>query len=229
MQILQRDSLPLGGFAGLTEHRLITDSRLFGHFKSAKTFEGMGQLVYLADARFNPHGETGMHPHREIDVISVMVEGRADHAGSLQHGAALQTHDVQVQRAGGEGFSHNEINPDNKPNRMIQLWALPETHGERAGYKSYHTQSYGRHLVYGGDKQQSQCFDSTTFIEVVHLAANQTLSHSRAAMLYITQGEAQIEHDALHQRCQDGDLIRTDNFTLTARQDCRFIFAYQAT
>lgn len=108
MEILSRDDLPLGGFAGLTEHRLITDSRVFGHYKPSYTSEGIGNLVYLADARFAPYGETTMHPHKEIDVISVMVEGRVMHEGSLEHGNHLQAGDVQVQRAGGEGFSHNE-------------------------------------------------------------------------------------------------------------------------
>ena len=122
MQVLTRESLPLGGFAGLTEHRLVTDSRIFGARKSPGTSEGLGNFVYLADARFNPLGETGMHPHKEIDVISVMIEGRVSHEGSLEHGNSLETGDVQVQRAGGEGFSHNEINPDTQKNRMIQLW-----------------------------------------------------------------------------------------------------------
>ena len=38
----------------------------------------------------------------------------------------MDSHHVQVQRAGGEGFSHNEINPDDIENRMIQLWVVPE-------------------------------------------------------------------------------------------------------
>ncbi len=76
-----------------------------------------------------PHGETHMHPHHEIDVISVMVDGRIAHKGSLEHGRNLETDDIQVQRAGDEGFRHNEINPDDEWNRMIQIWVLPEEAG----------------------------------------------------------------------------------------------------
>ena len=36
------------------------------------------------------------------------------------------TNQVQVQRAGGEGFVHNEVNPDDKENRIIQMWVTPE-------------------------------------------------------------------------------------------------------
>jgi len=131
MKILSRDSLALGGFAGIREHRLVTDSRIFGDRKTPETSEGLGNMVYLADARYNPRGESGMHPHSEIDVISVIIEGRVSHEGSMEHGKDLDAGDVQVQRAGGEGFEHNEINPDNRKNRMLQVWALPESKGQR--------------------------------------------------------------------------------------------------
>ena len=55
----------------------------------------------------------------------------------MKHGQSLDTDQAQAQHAEGEGFSHNEINPDDKKNRMIQLWVLPETQGEAAGYKFY--------------------------------------------------------------------------------------------
>ena len=113
METLKREDLRLGGFAGLIEHQMVMDPQLFGSAAARSgAWPGLGSFVYLADARFNPHGQTYLHPHREIDVISVMVEGRIKHEGSLEHGQELSAFDVQVQRAGGEGFEHNEVNPD---------------------------------------------------------------------------------------------------------------------
>jgi redox-sensitive bicupin YhaK (pirin superfamily) len=108
METLQRDSLKEGGFAGLKEHRLIKAPRLFGaQGNNDGSWPGLGKFVYLADARFMPHGETHMHSHHELDVISLMVDGNIKHEGSLETGKDLSRSDVQVQRAGGEGFSHN--------------------------------------------------------------------------------------------------------------------------
>jgi hypothetical protein len=45
-------------------------------------------------------------------MISVMVEGRIAHEWLLEHGWEMSDTDNQVQRAGGEGFSHNEINEE---------------------------------------------------------------------------------------------------------------------
>ncbi|MFT7294202.1 MAG: redox-sensitive bicupin YhaK (pirin superfamily), partial [Pseudohongiellaceae bacterium] len=114
----------------------------------------------LADARFTPHGETTMHNHHEIDVISLMVDGNIKHEGSLESGKDLVRNDVQVQRAGGEGFSHNEINPDVTWNRMIQLWALPEVAGQAASYKVYKPIAGELTRIYGGDDSDHADFPS---------------------------------------------------------------------
>lgn len=220
MKILSRDTLPLGGFAGLTEHRVITDSRVFGHYKHPNASEGLGSLVYLADARFNPHGETTMHPHKEIDVISVMIEGQVVHEGSLEHGKSLLAGDVQVQRAGGEGFAHNEINPDNHKNRMIQLWVLPETAGEPAGYRYYSPQQ-GITRIYGGTEEAT--FNSQTSIDIVKLAEGESIQLEGESLSYITSGQGQSLSNAANETIKDGDLIHGIDLSIQADTDTSLI------
>jgi redox-sensitive bicupin YhaK (pirin superfamily) len=209
MQILTRKSLPLGGFSGLTEHRLVTDRRVFGNQKLANTFDGLGNLVYLADAQFNPHGETRLHPHKEIDVISIMMSGRVNHEGSLEHGQRLNSGEVQVQRAGGEGFSHNEVNPDNTKNRMLQLWVLPEEAGQAAGYKHYTLNINGVTRIYGGDKKQTKTFNSKTTIDIVRLSSGQSVQFEQETLAYVSLGSAKFSDENHHFDAQEGDLIRS--------------------
>lgn len=223
MQILSKNSLPLGGFAGLTEHRLVMDRRLFGNHKSSNTFDGIGNFVYLADARFNPHGETRMHPHKEIDVISIMIQGRVSHEGSLEHGQSLNTGEVQVQRAGGEGFSHNEINPDNTKNRMLQLWVLPEKSGQPAGYKHYSLKANGSTRIYGGTNQQADTFSSKTRIDVVRLSAGESIRFDHETLLYISKGKATISDQKSTFDAEDGDLIRSYQTAITSTDDSEII------
>ena len=66
MEILHRDDLPLSGFAGLREHRLVMGSKIYSDSREPGTWEGIGHFVYLADARFIPKGETRLHRHREM-------------------------------------------------------------------------------------------------------------------------------------------------------------------
>lgn len=209
MNVLSKESLPLGGFAGLTEHRLVTDRRVFGSRKEPNTFDGIGNFVYLADAQFNPFGETHMHPHKEIDVISIMMHGRVSHEGSLEHGQSLLAGEAQVQRAGGEGFSHNEVNSDNSKNRMLQLWVLPDESGQRAGYKHYTLKTNGVTRIYGGNKEQNKTFDSKTIIDVVRLAAGECISFKDEILAYVSDGEATFSDENNSFDAKSGDLIRS--------------------
>ena len=49
MEILHRDDLTLGGFAGLREHRLVMGSKVFGGHREPGTWDGIGNFVYLAE------------------------------------------------------------------------------------------------------------------------------------------------------------------------------------
>ncbi|WP_444916392.1 pirin family protein [Microbulbifer sp. ANSA003] len=216
MEILARDTLELGGFAGITEHRLVTDSRVFGARKKAEAFEGLGNMVYLADARYLPQGSSGMHPHSEIDVISIIVEGRVSHEGSLEHGKDLAAGEVQVQRAGGEGFSHNEINPDKQQNRMLQVWALPEKAGQPAGYKTYKPALDGTTRIYGGIDEKGSTFDSSTLMDIAHLKTDEQLSLNETHLIYVISGNAKVTSEHITEQVKEGDLIRGDNLTLTS-------------
>lgn len=228
MQVLSRKSLPLGGFAGLTEHRLITDRRIFGARKSANTFDGIGNFVYLADAKFNPYGETHMHPHKEIDVITVMMSGRVSHEGSLEHGQSLKAGEVQVQRAGGEGFSHNEINPDSSKNRLLQLWVLPEVAGEKAGYKLYPLEEKGITRIYGGAKNQLQTFASKTTIDIVRLVSGESINFNNEILAYVSNGTAEISDENNTFNAEDGDLIRSYKTDIVATSDVEIVvISYQ--
>lgn len=222
MNILRYDDLQHGGFAGLEERQFVMDQRVFGIHKKHDAAEGLGQFVYLADANFLPHGETGAHPHHEVDVISVMVSGRIHHEGSLEHGQALNTGMVQVQRAGSEGFTHNEINPDEQPNQMIQLWVLPEERGQPAGYQVYQTKQGERQHVYGGNPAETDRFDSHTLIDVAALTAGQTVSQSGDVMLYISKGSGVVNGETVTPRT----LIRAKDVTFTAEDEVQIILIY---
>jgi len=209
MQILHKESLQLGGFAGLKEHRLVVDKLVGGR---NDTWDGLGNFVYLADAYFEPYGETGMHPHRELDVISVMLEGSIDHKGSLEHGASIHAGQVQVQRAGGEGFRHNEINPNPTKNRMIQLWVLPENHDEKAGYKLYDVEQNKLTKIYGGTKEQSATFDSHTVLQVGKFSKDVSINIEGDFLVYMTGGTALLNDTNV----KDGNLIRGSNLDFKA-------------
>ncbi len=222
MEILERNKVPKSRFAGVREHRLITDPRVFGADTGEGAWAGFGNLVYLADARLVPAGETGMHSHREIDVVSVMVQGRMQHEGSLEHGQSLMANEVQVQRAGGEGFSHNEINPEDSHNRLIQIWVLPEREGEPAGYRHYRLRQNGLTRVYGGESGREDAFAANTIIDIACLNSGQSMDVDVPFLAYLTRGKGFANEDIL----VEGTLLRGDQLTFDCTEDAQLILAY---
>jgi redox-sensitive bicupin YhaK (pirin superfamily) len=212
MNILSRDNLPRGGFAGIEETRLVADARIGG---KTDTWNGLGSFVYLADARYLPFGESGMHPHLEVDVITIMLEGRLTHEGSMEHGQSMVANQAQVQRAGGEGFDHNEINPDESRTRLLQVWALPEASGSAAAYKIYDTNDGQLHRIYGGNTVQTNSFDSHTIIDTGLVYKDFEVNRSGDTMVYVVNGEVMINGQLL----KDGDLIRADVIDLKVISD----------
>jgi len=220
---LQRGRVSGGGFAGVREHRLVKDPKAFGPSANDDgSWPGIGNFVYLADACFIPHGQTFMHNHQELDVISVMVDGRIAHQGSLGHGKDLNANDVQVQRAGGEGFSHNEVNPDDDWNRMIQLWVLPEQPGQATGYKVYQPKLGVVSRVYGGGSEEKNPFPAHTKIDVALLRDGQRIEVNEPYLAYITRGNGIADGEVI----EDGDLIRGDQLRFEATDNVQLIIVH---
>ncbi len=223
MKIIKRNKLRRGGFAGLRETRLVMSPKIFRGQQEAGTSAGLSRFVYLADACFLPMGDTRMHAHREIDVISIMVEGRIQHQGSLGHGEELHPDNIQVQRAGGEGFSHNEINPDASKNRMIQLWVIPETPEQAAAYQLFQAPDNGRMRVYGGSPEQDETLAAHTVIEIAHLNATETIKQPGRSLVYVTVGEGVCGKEAI----KEGDLVETVDFTFKSLTETKLILIYE--
>lgn len=138
-----------------------------------------------------------MHQHKEIDVISVMGKGAVNHEGSLKHGKSISNNMAQVQRAGSEGFSHNEINPSANRNQLIQIWVLPDEFGERAGYKTYSFEKGTMTKIYGGAKSQNATFYSKTSIKVGRANKHQEFALEGEVMAYLPRGSAIINGDEI--------------------------------
>lgn len=223
MEILHKKDITKGGFAGIRERQMVKESRIFGRKSLADlSWDGVGNFVYLSDANFIPNGKTGMHPHKEIDVISFMVKGRVLHEGTLEDGKVLEEHEIQVQRGGGTGFLHNEINPDATENRMIQMWCLPEISGQKDGYKKYALKENAFTHIYGGNENAVDTFNSHTHIEIGSFSKGETFNFEHSYIAYMTKGSAILNGENV----QNGDLLRGENIQFEAIEDSQIILIY---
>lgn len=95
---------------------------------------GFRSLRVINDDRIEAGRGFGLHPHREMEIITVMVEGRIRHSDSMGHSQLLHAGEVQRMSA-GTGLSHSEINDGSEPCRLLQIWIEPGSSGEAPAYE----------------------------------------------------------------------------------------------
>ena len=92
----------------------------------------------------------GMHPHRDMEIITYVVSGALKHSDSMGNTAVMRAGDVQRISA-GTGILHSEINDSTtEPVHLLQIWIFPDKKGVKPGYaeKSFAKAELGRlHLV----------------------------------------------------------------------------------
>ncbi|HLE97930.1 MAG TPA: pirin family protein [Candidatus Thermoplasmatota archaeon] len=106
----------------------------FGGYQDA-AWTGFRALRVLNDDRVAPGGGFGAHPHRDMEILSYVVEGALRHEDSMGTGSTVSAGDVQRMSA-GTGVTHAEWNASKtEPARFLQVWILPETRDLAPSYE----------------------------------------------------------------------------------------------
>ena len=100
---------------------------------------GHGTLRVINDDRVLPGAGFGAHPHRDMEILSYVLEGALEHRDSLGNGSVIRPGEIQHMRA-GSGVTHSEYNPSTTESaHFLQIWIVP---GARAL-----TPAYAQHRI----------------------------------------------------------------------------------
>lgn len=95
---------------------------------------GFRALRVINEDRIAPGAGFGMHPHRDMEIVTVMLAGALQHRDSLGHAAVLRPGEVQRITA-GRGVLHSEFNASaTEPAHLLQIWLFPRARGLTPDY-----------------------------------------------------------------------------------------------
>ncbi|MES2620642.1 MAG: pirin family protein, partial [Bacteroidota bacterium] len=93
-----------------------------------------GVLRVLNDDTVDPGEGFGTHPHNNMEIISIPLEGDLEHKDSMGTVSVIKHGDIQVMSA-GTGIYHSEFNKNsNKPVKFLQIWVTPREKGVKPRY-----------------------------------------------------------------------------------------------
>jgi len=177
---------------------------------------GFGALRVINEDRIKPGTGFGAHGHRDMEIISYVLEGALGHKDSMGTGSTIVPGDVQRMSA-GRGVQHSEQNHDKSgTTHFLQIWIEPNVRGIAPGYEQKHFDAASKRgrlrLVASPDGAQ----DSVTIHQDarVHAGlfdgaerAKHALAPGRRAYVHLVRGKLTVNGTAL----EAGDALKASD------------------
>ncbi len=177
---------------------------------------GFGPLRVINEDRVQPHQGFGTHGHRDMEIISYVLEGALEHKDSMGNGSVLRYGDVQRMSA-GTGVRHSEFNHSaSEPVHFLQIWIMPDAEGVAPDYEEKKfdpasKQSRLRLIASPDGRDGSVSIHQDALLYASILNGNDLLEHAlapeRLGYVHVARGRLVVNGTAL----ETGDALKVTN------------------
>jgi hypothetical protein len=166
---------------------------------------GFRSLRVINDDRVAPGMGFGMHPHRDMEILTYVLTGALEHRDSMGNGRVIRAGDLQYMAA-GTGVHHSEVNPSGEHwVHLLQIWIVPERRGVAPRYeeKSMAGATSGvLHLVASrGGRNGSMAIHQDADLWLGKLQTGDRLQHPlaihRQAWVHVAEGQLELNGEVL--------------------------------
>jgi quercetin 2,3-dioxygenase len=179
---------------------------------------GFGPLRVINEDRVQPGMGFGTHGHRDMEIITYVLEGELEHKDSMGTGSIIAPGDVQAMSA-GRGVRHSEYNPSpTQGTHFLQIWIEPNVLGVEPRYQQVHIADEAKrgrlHLIAspdGGDASVAIHQDARVYAASVDgdEALVHALAPGRRAYVHAVRGSAKVNGTPL----ASGDALMIEDET----------------
>jgi redox-sensitive bicupin YhaK (pirin superfamily) len=167
---------------------------------------GFGALRVINEDRVQPGQGFGTHSHRDMEIISYVLDGGLAHKDSMGNGSVIRPGDVQRMSA-GTGVAHSEYNASDRDTvHFLQIWIEPGVRGVRPSYEEKHFDPASKRgqlrLIASGDGREGSVTihqDASLYAALVD--GTETVQHTprpgRRTYVHVVQGEVTVNGNPL--------------------------------
>ncbi len=169
-------------------------------------YMGFRSLRVINEDRVQPAQGFGTHAHRDMEILTWVLEGALEHRDSMGNGSVIRPGDLQRMSA-GTGVTHSEFNPSREaPVHFLQIWLLPRERGLPPGYEQKRFPPEGRRgrlrLIAAGDGREGavtihQDADVWTALLQPGESVRHALAPEHYAWLHVARGAVSLNGSTL--------------------------------
>ena len=191
----------------------------FGSYYDPKHM-GFSDLRVINEDKVDPGKGFGGHSHRDMEIISYVLEGELEHRDTIGNGSVIRPGDVQRMSA-GTGIAHSEFNAsDSDLVHFLQIWIMPERTGIKPSYEQKNfpvAERQGKlRLVASADGRDGSVTihqDASLYVAVLNEAEKVTYNPDANRSLWLQVARGNLEVNGKLVNTGDGAAI-TDETTL---------------